>query len=69
MSTITRTARIACAREHAQLERGVVEVAELAHQPLGVQRPALAVTGDEAEQRAGSATSLSARYRTCATCR
>ena len=50
MSTITRTARIACAREHAQLVRGVVEVAELAHQPLGVQRPAFAVARDEAER-------------------
>ena len=50
MSTITRTARIACAREHAQLVRGIVEVAELAHQPLGVQRPAFAVPGHEPER-------------------
>ena len=28
--------------QHAELERRVVEVAELAHQALGVQRPALA---------------------------
>ena len=50
MSTITRTARIACAREHAELVRGVLEVAELAHQPLGVQRPAFAVTRHEPER-------------------
>ena len=50
MSTITRTARIACAREHAELVRGIVEVAELAHEPLGVQRPTLAVAGDETER-------------------
>ena len=50
MSTTTRTARIACAASIPHLERGIFEVAELAHQTLGVQRPSLAVTGDEAEQ-------------------
>ena len=33
--------------EVAELDGRVVEVAELVHQPLGVQRPALAVAGDE----------------------
>ena len=55
MSTTTRTARIACAREHPHLERGVFEVAELAHQPLGVERPAFAVARDEAEHALDSA--------------
>ena len=51
MSTITRTARIACAAEHPHLPRGiVVEVAELAHEPFGVQRPAFAVPGHEPER-------------------
>ena len=36
--------------EHAEPVAGVVEVAELVHQPLGVQRPALAVAADPAQQ-------------------
>ena len=40
----------ALAVEHAELVARVVEVAELVHQPLGVQRPALAVAGDPAHQ-------------------
>ena len=51
MSTTTRTARIACAAQHAELVGGVLEVAELAHEPLGVERPALGVTR-RARQRA-----------------
>ena len=35
--------------EHAEAVGGVVEVAELVHEPLGVQRPALAAAGDPAE--------------------
>ena len=45
MSTTTRTARIACGAQHPELVRRVVEVAELAHEPLGVERPALGVAG------------------------
>ena len=36
--------------EHAHLVRGVLEVAELAHEPLRVQRPAFAVPRHESEQ-------------------
>ncbi len=36
--------------QHSHLPRGIVEVAELSHQTFGVQRPALAVTRDEAHQ-------------------
>ena len=50
MSTITRTARIAWAAEHAELECRVVEVAELAHQALRVERPPLAVARGEPRQ-------------------
>ena len=50
MSTTTRAARKRLAVEHAELVAGVVEVAELVHQPLGVERPALAVAGDPAHQ-------------------
>ena len=50
MSTTTRTARIACARSMPSSYVGIVEVAELAHQPLGVERPALGVTGRARER-------------------
>ena len=43
--------RAHCLRaEHAQLVRGIIEIAELAHEPLRVERPPLAVTGEEAER-------------------
>ena len=45
MSTITRIARKACDGEHPEQVVGVLEVAELLHQPLRVERPALAVAG------------------------
>ena len=54
MSTITRTARIAWAESMPSSNAGIVEVAELAHEPLGVERPALAVAGGEARPGAGS---------------
>src|SRR5665213_2240291 len=37
-------------RQHAQLVVGIVEVAELTHQPLGVQRPTLSVAADESDR-------------------
>ena len=36
--------------QHPELVRGVVEVAELAHEPLGVERPALGVPGRARER-------------------
>ncbi len=36
--------------EHAEQDRIVVEVAELAHQPLGVQRPPLGVSAGPGDQ-------------------
>ena len=54
MSTITRAARQRLAVEHAELVGGVVEVAELVHQPLGVERPALAVAADTSTSAAAS---------------
>ena len=50
MSTTTRTARIACARSMPSSYVGIVEVAELAHEPLGVERPALGVAGRARER-------------------
>ena len=49
MSTITRMARNACDGEHPEQVVGVLEVAELLHEPFRVERPALAVAGIEAQ--------------------
>ena len=49
MSTTTRAARNPWPSSMPELVGGVLEVAELVHQPLGVERPALAVAGDPAQ--------------------
>ena len=49
MSMIDAGRAEALAVEHAELVGRVLEVAELVHQPLGVERPALAVAGDPAQ--------------------
>ena len=50
MSTTTRAARKRLGVEHADPVARVVQPAEVGHQPLGVQRPALAVAGAPAQQ-------------------
>ena len=69
MSTMTRAARNACAVEHAELVARVVEVAELVHQPLGVERPALAVAGAPAQQPLPAVEQLARAYAVWATWR
>ena len=51
MSMTTRTARSCWPTRKPSRRPGSVEEAELVHQPLGVQRPALAVGADHAERR------------------
>ncbi len=45
MSTIDARGPERLAVEHAELVARIVEVAQLVHQALGVERPALAVAG------------------------
>ena len=54
MSTIDAGRAQALGVEHAEPVGRVVEVAELVHQPLGVQRPALAVAADTSTSAAAS---------------